>query len=166
MNLAICGIDELTGFIGKATHFISIVDPEDIEFLPHTGINRKHHLTLACHDVDSSREALQREARMPGSTCVAPTKAMVKQALEFGKKLPRNHFIVINCGYGISRSTAIAFALLCQSRPKVSETALLQEIIKLRPEASPNALIVKFADELLQRDGRMIRAVQKLSVGF
>jgi predicted protein tyrosine phosphatase len=166
MNLAICGLDELKGFIGQATHIISIVDPEDVEFLPRLGVKKGHHLILTCHDVDSSREALQREARMPGSTCVAPTKAMVKQALEFGKQLPRNHFIVINCGYGVSRSPAIAFALLCQARPKKPESDLLQEIIKLRPEASPNALIVKFADELLHRDGRMIRAVQKLSVGF
>ncbi len=162
MRLRICALDEISRFIGTATHVISIIDPEDVEFLPKMSLKKANHLVLPCHDVVSVREAMVRKARMPRSSCVAPTKAMVKLALEFGRQLPADHFILIHCHQGISRSTAIALALLCERQPEIRETDVLQQVLALRREASPNRLIVAYADQLLGRRGRMNRAVSAL----
>lgn len=162
MNITICGLDELQPFIGKATHVISIIDLDDAENLPRMDVAPGNHLVICCDDVHSEAEATSREAIMPGSTCTPPTKAMVRSALTFAKNLPPDHFLLVHCRAGISRSTALAYAIMCQDQIGSIEDDVLQQVLNIRREASPNRLIVKYADQLLARSGRMAKAVKRL----
>jgi predicted protein tyrosine phosphatase len=160
MNIFICGIDDMRQFHGKATHVLSVIEPDDARFLQELGVPIERRLILYCDDVDSRQEAKAREREMPGSRCIAPTRAIVKKALDFGRNLTAHDSLLVHCGYGVSRSTAMAFAILCQDNPQTPEIEVLNQVVKIRPVASPNALIVKHADALLNRQGRMNEALQ------
>ena len=96
---------------------------------------------------------------MPGSRCIVPTATMVRRALEFARQLSGSDILMVHCGHGISRSTALAFAILAQAEPDASAPELFQQVLKLRPQAEPNILIVKHADAILRRQGSLSRAI-------
>ena len=159
MKLVISALDDMRAFHGKVSHLISIIDPEDVTYVAALGLSPDRRLLLTCHDVESVAEAKARERDFPGSRCSAPTSAMVRKALGFARSLSDEDTLLIHCGHGISRSTAVAFAILCQASPKSSEDLLFQELLKLRPQACPNTLIIKIAEKLLKREGKMTRAI-------
>jgi predicted protein tyrosine phosphatase len=160
VTLIVTGLEELRHHRGRVTHFISILDPEDAEFLPDMGVPAGRHLPLYCHDIDSRAEANRRTKEMPGSRCIAPSPAMVRKALVFAKRLRPDDILVVCCGFGVSRSTAIAFAVMCQADPSVPEPEVFRRLLEIRPHAFPNPLIVAHADKLLGRAGRMSRAIE------
>ena len=160
MNLIISSLEDMRQFHGKVSHVLSIVDPDDSPNIPGLGVPLDRRLILLCDDVDSRAEARSREKMIPGSKCTAPSRSMVKKALAFAKALPDHATLLVHCGQGISRSTAVAFAVLCQEQPNINEQEVFQQVKRLRPQAYPNTLIVAQADALLGRDGRMCRAIQ------
>jgi len=159
IKLFISSLMDMRQFHGKVSHVLSMVDPDDGSTIPSLGVPEERRLVLLCDDVDSSVEALTRERTMPGSRCIAPTRAMVKKALAFAKALPDDARLLVHCGHGISRSTALGFAILCQAQPDLTEEKVYRQILRLRPQAFPNALIVTYADALLSRNGKMSRAI-------
>lgn len=164
MKLFITSLSDIRKYHGQVTHILSMVDPDDGPSIPALGVPPDRHLVLLCDDVDSRAEALRRERMMPGSRCIAPTLLTVKKALAFAKTLPEQATLLIHCGQGISRSPALAFGILCQAQPNLPENEVLQQVMRLRPFASPNALIVAHADELLGRHGRMSQALQSIKL--
>lgn len=159
MNIVISSLDDMRLFSGKITHLISVVDPDDATSIPAMGVPRESRLLLICDDVYSQAEARERR-RETGFKCVAPTKAMVKKALTFARRLPEQATLLVHCTMGVSRSPAMAFAILCQAQPDLTERQVFRQLLKLRPQACPSHLIVTYADQLLGRDGRMLRAMQ------
>ncbi len=91
---------------------------------------------------------------------MAPNITMVRHALAFSDGLPNEARLLIHCRHGISRSPAVALAVLCQHYPSASEKKMFETVLKIRPHASPNRLIVDLADKLLRRKGRMSEALQ------
>lgn len=160
MNLVISSLEDMRQFHGEVSHVLSIVDPDDAMSIPGLGVPLDRRLVLLCDDVDSRAEAMSRQRMLPGSKCTAPSRSMVKKALAFAKALPDQATLLVHCGQGISRSTAMAFAILCQEQPNVSEEEVFQQVKRLRPQAFPNPLIVAQADALMGRDGRMCRAIK------
>jgi predicted protein tyrosine phosphatase len=73
--------------------------------------------------------------------------------------------MLIHCWAGISRSTAAAYTALCLFRPQADEETLAQELRAASPSATPNRLIVSLADEVLGRQGRMVKAVAGIGRG-
>ena len=73
--------------------------------------------------------------------------------------------VVIHCYAGVSRSTAAAFIAACLLDETRSEMSIARDIRERSPTATPNALMVKIADRLLGRDGRMIEAVRSIGRG-
>jgi predicted protein tyrosine phosphatase len=63
---------------------------------------------------------------------------------------------------GISRSTAAMTTLLAQAHPDEDEDALFSHIAEIRPQAWPNSRMIGFADELLDRRGRLTAALARL----
>jgi predicted protein tyrosine phosphatase len=74
--------------------------------------------------------------------------------------------MVVHCFAGISRSTAAAFVTACALNPRRDEAEIARAIRDASPTAMPNTRIVSIADRLLQRDGRMVRAVDSLGRGL
>ena len=146
---------------GKVTHLISIADSDDAEHIPSLGIPQNKRLSLLCSDVERASEALEREREMPGSICLPPTLDMVEKALNFARQLSENDTLLVCCLHGVSRSTAVALAVLRQADPTASNQDVVRRLLVLRPEACPNALIVEYADKLLNRGGDLLQAVLK-----
>jgi predicted protein tyrosine phosphatase len=70
--------------------------------------------------------------------------------------------MLVHCWAGVSRSMASAFSILCDRAPRGSEDRIAQEIRARAPHANPNRLIVRLADAYLERDGAMLRAVDRM----
>ncbi len=73
--------------------------------------------------------------------------------------------MLIHCHAGISRSQAAAAILMCQHAPGREEESFLR-LLELRKHGWPNTRMVEFADQLLQRDGALLRGLQAYRVAL
>jgi predicted protein tyrosine phosphatase len=150
INITICGVHELPDQDGKPwTHVISIWDKVFIDDLD----CRKQVKAIApgaallfsfFEDVDDSD--------YPG----APSLKDVKRILDFTSDLPAKARVLVHCRAGVSRSTATAYAILCQHTAPGSEMENLLHVETLRDLVLPNRLIIRLADKVLKRNGGML----------
>ena len=134
-----------------ARHVVTLLGVEDQVPLP-SSIARGNYLRLHVHDIVDP---------MPGQ--IHPDLEHVERLITFVRGWKRESPMVIHCWAGISRSTAAAFTTVCALNPKRDEIEIAQAIRAASPTAQPNARIVRFADQLLGRNGRMVEAVQAIS---
>ena len=73
--------------------------------------------------------------------------------------------MLVHCWAGISRSMAATYIILCDRFGRGSELMAARAIRSRAPHAYPNALLVRHADELLGRQGRMIEAIRSIGAG-
>ena len=135
----------------NAKSVIGILGPES----PHpdyTGI--ENHLKLTFNDINADTPGL-----------ISPRIADAKRLVAFIEDWDQKNPMLIHCWAGISRSTASAFAALCILRPDVDEMELAQELRTASPSATPNRLITAQVDQLLGREGRMLKAVESIGRG-
>lgn len=106
-----------------------------------------HHV-LCFHDVEDPHHP------------TPPRRRHVRDGLHFARA-HAGRLLLIHCYAGVSRSTALAYAILIDQHGAVgAEAAMLDRLLALRPQACPNRLMVRYADQLLGCRGRMIRAVE------
>ena len=67
---------------------------------------------------------------------------------------------VVHCAAGISRSTASGIVLLSAILGPGHEQRAASEVLRLVPDAIPNTLIIRHADRLLSRQGKLRDAVE------
>ena len=154
--LTICGLDELEAHVDRGvTHVLSIIDPdrEEPEAFRRYGGHRR--TTLRFHDVIE-----------PGPGLVLPERGDVDAILAWGRAaygeeadLAVERHMLVHCHMGISRSTAAMTMLLAQAHPDDSEALIAERIRTIRPIAWPNLRMIGFADEALDRAGRLTAAV-------
>ena len=96
---------------------------------------------------------------------ILPDDSHVAEVVAFVRQWDRSAPLVIHCYAGVSRSTAAAFIAACVIDETRSELGIAREIRARSPTATPNALMVKIADRLLERDGRMVEAVRSIGRG-
>src|SRR5690606_29737670 len=70
--------------------------------------------------------------------------------------------LLVHCWAGISRSTAAAFITLCALNEKHDEQDIAMLIRRHGDHAYPNRLMIKIADDLLPRQGRMCAAIEAM----
>lgn len=153
--IIVCGLQAAQSQIEihNARNVISILGPET----PHRnfiGVVPERHLRLTFNDINAEADGL-----------VAPQYGDAKKLVEFVRDWDQSHPLLIHCWAGISRSTASAFAALCVLRPEADEMALAIELREASPSATPNRLITAQVDRLLQREGRMMNAVEQIGRG-
>ena len=154
--ISVCGRGELSQFKMRGiTHLLSLDSPGSPTATPEwfTGI----HWHLAFVDVESKRMAAIFGVE-------PPDKNDVKLILEFGDMCLANSrssetHLLIHCLAGVSRSSAAAYAIICKLLGAGCEVAAYKHLLHIRPCASPNGLVVKYADQLLDRNGAMIQAI-------
>jgi predicted protein tyrosine phosphatase len=155
-SLSVCGKSEIDGFAHRAiTHLLSIEDPDTPKDTPawFKGV----HWQIQFHDVESLAEAHTMNA-------VAATREQVAEILQFGEECLRASrrtpvHLLVHCYAGASRSPAACYALAAQALGPGRAADALEYVIRIREEAVPNLLVVQLADDLLQRNGEMIRAL-------
>jgi predicted protein tyrosine phosphatase len=154
-RLTICGLDELCSFQdAEVTHVLSILDPRHPDPADFATYAPHKRLTLRFDDIIEPTPGL-----------AMPEARHVDALLGFGKDLgweddnPLGHLLV-HCHAGISRSTASMSILLAEARPAMDEDAVFADIRAIRPQAWPNSVMIRLADERLGRGGRLTEALR------
>jgi predicted protein tyrosine phosphatase len=111
-------------------------------------------LDLAFNDIAEARPGL-----------VAADEAHVQALIDFARGWDREGPLLIHCYAGISRSTASALAVAAALAPERDAAELAATLRRLSPEATPNPLVVRLADDLLSREGRLVEAVRRIGRG-
>jgi predicted protein tyrosine phosphatase len=154
-GITVCGIEELPEHAGRGvSHVLSILDPGAPVPAAFGQFPAHAKLEMRFHDIIKER---------PGE--LLPTAADVDLLLAFGRDLlaqPKDaQHLLVHCHMGISRSTAAMLLTLAQARPDLEAETILAEVVRIRPKAWPNLLIVKHGDALLNRGGGLVRAVRQ-----
>jgi predicted protein tyrosine phosphatase len=134
------------------SHVLGCLGPESSH--PELGLEGSRHLRLTFHDIIGEMEGFQ-----------APTREHVEKIVDFVDRWGQSGKLLIHCFAGISRSTASAYTAMCMLNPQEEEIVLAQELRDHSPVASPNVRMVKFADEILGRRGRMVEAIETIGRG-
>jgi predicted protein tyrosine phosphatase len=135
------------------THLLSILDPDakepDLYFMDPP----PERLTIRFHDII-----------LPHPDLAMPQRSHVEEILAFARTLPNGDptHLLVHCNMGISRSTAAATAVLLQAEPELDDETALAHIAAIRPQAWPNSLMIRHADALLGRGGRLLAALGRL----
>ena len=142
----------LTRFPGKVDHLVSLGCkgaplPEGWE-----NISPEDKLRLVFDDVNTPENAY--------GLWDAPTKLDVLKLLRFiRERSPQGHWL-FHCRMGISRSSACAIVMLAAVFPNHPPKEILKEVVKARPQADPNRLILAHADEILGYGGSLVNVAR------
>lgn len=149
-KVTVCGIPELPQHSSTGvSHVLSIIDTYEPRPAALDDFFEIDHELIRFDDV---------VAEYPGYEACTP--AHIVKVLEFGERVhanPQGH-VLVHCHAGISRSTAAAAILMAQHAPGQEEAAFLK-LLGMRKHGWPNTRMVEFADELLKRDGAMLRGL-------
>jgi predicted protein tyrosine phosphatase len=149
-KLTICGIPELSQYASLGiSHVLSIIDTHEPRPEALDDYFEIDHLLLRFDDV---------VAEYPGFEACTPHH--IQQVLEFGDRVHavRDSHLLIHCHAGISRSTAAAAILMAQHAPGQEQAAFLR-LLELRKHGWPNTRMIEFADQLLKRDGALLKGL-------
>ncbi len=150
--LSICAMHDVHEAMDQiaATHLLSMLDHGTrVETPDH--LHPRHHLHMHFSDTDDPSDP------------TAPTIDHIREINSWANDVPEDGRIVIHCYMGISRSTAVALGLM--SRHMAPEDAA-DRLLKIRPQAAPNRLIVAHWDEILGMDGTLKAAADTLPLPF
>ncbi|HEY3792176.1 MAG TPA: protein tyrosine phosphatase [Bradyrhizobium sp.] len=136
-----------------ASHVLTVMAKVDQVQRPES-VLEANHLKVAIDDITEAMDGF-----------VAPSDVHIERVLNFVRGWDRCAPLVVHCYAGISRSTASAFAAACALNPHRDEIAIARQIRAASPIAAPNRLIVSLADKALQRQGRMLRALDEMGPG-
>jgi predicted protein tyrosine phosphatase len=136
-----------------ASHVLTVMAKVDQVQRPES-VLEANHLKVAIDDITEAMDGF-----------VAPSDVHIERVLNFVRGWDRSAPLVVHCYAGISRSTASAFAAACALNPHRDEIAIARQIRAASPIAAPNRLIVSLADKALQRQGRMLRALDEMGPG-
>ena len=157
-KIYVCGVPELeSAFSNAFTHVISIWDPEWID----RGVV-EHQLKKRLAGETRLHIAYFHDCSVEEPGRRLPAEDDLRQILTFAADLKPEAHVLIHCWAGISRSTAVAYAILCQFMGPGRESDCIEAILAVRPQAFPNTLIVDLADRILERHGAMRQACEKL----
>ncbi len=151
-RITVCGIEELDGHCAAGvSHVLSILDP-GWPVPPAFGAFGEHErLELRFNDVIED---------LPGTE--PPRPEHVAALLAFGRDLqaepPPGAHLLVHCHAGVSRSTASMALILAQALPERPAPEIIQELLRIRPQAWPNLRILDIGDAMLGRGGALVAA--------
>lgn len=150
--LHVCPLSRVPDMIAEtgARHLMTLINRQTMLETP-PGIDPANHLRLAVNDIDVPQHGL-----------VHPGEAHVEELLRFAQTWNRQGPLVVHCWAGISRSTAAAFITICALNPSVPEDLVARRIRQTSATACPNRLLVRVADDMLGRRGRMLHAIEAM----
>lgn len=137
----------------QPSHLISLLSPEFMIETP-GGFPPERHLRLSMHDIATPE---------PGKA--HPCEDHVSAILEFARGWDAKRPLLVHCWAGVSRSQATAFSILCDRAWRGAEYRIAREIRARAPHAYPNRLMVRLADDMLERNGNMVKAVEEMGPG-
>jgi len=151
----VCPLDAIDAVARRARpgYMISLVNEETMRGLvTPPGVPAEQHLRLIMNDIAE-----------PRPDHIAPGREHVTALIDFVMTWDQASPLLINCVAGISRSTAAAFTILCAFNPATSEAHIARLLQQTSPTAQPNRRLVRFADEVLGREGRLMEAAEAIA---
>jgi|GEM_PF-98119 len=133
---------------------LAVFTSEAASIIPPPVIAQADFLMLEFNDITAPQPGL-----------VLPDLSHIDKLLEFATTLPKGAPLALSCYAGISRSTAAAYILACTSQPTQSEMDIAVKLRIAAPSATPNILMVSMADNLLGRNGRLVKAIETIGRG-
>jgi predicted protein tyrosine phosphatase len=137
-----------------ARHVVTLIKDVSLVHRPAT-ITAENHLLLDMDDINDHIEGY-----------VVPAEEHVGELLRFVRAWDRANPLVVHCYAGISRSTAGAFVTACALNPRRDELSIARALRAASHTATPNLRIVRLADQMLGRGGRMVRAIDAIGPGM
>ena len=134
----------------EPSHLITLLSPEFMIETP-KGFPPERHLRIGVNDICD-----------PSLGNSPPAEDHVASLLEFSRGWDGAQPLLIHCWAGVSRSMAGAFSILCDRSRPGDETRIAREMRARAPHAYPNRLLVRLADDLLVRGGKMLEAVEAM----
>lgn len=154
MRLVVCPLSQLGDALAlRPSHALSLLSPET-EAPPRPAVPPPHRLVLRFNDITQPMDGL-----------TPPDRHSIQALIDFGRSWPGQAPLLIHCWAGISRSTAAAYIIACEHGDGGQERNQALALRRAAPQASPNALMVAIADEILGRSGHMIRAISEIGRG-
>lgn len=149
----VCSLSRLPRTVSEtgARYVITTINPWSIPETP-PGIAPENHLKLAINDITSPHKDLI----LPGANHIA-------ELITFARRWNRDGPLVVHCLAGISRSSAAAFITACALSDHADEHLIAAQLRRASKTANPNSLMIRHADNLLSRNGRMIAAIDSLT---
>lgn len=153
MTFVVCPLSQVAAMCAarQPSHVLTLLSPGS-EIPAATGAQ---HLTLSFNDITE-----------PTIGLVAADEELMRRLLDFSESWDGAAPMLIHCWAGISRSPAAAFASACQRHPDLAEREIAAGLRQAAPAATPNPLLVRLADRLLARHGRMIDAIEEIGRGI
>lgn len=133
----------------RPSHAVSLLDPGSA--FPALLDN---HLRIEMHDIDDIQDGFH-----------APAETHLQDIVAFVTPWGRDEPILVHCWAGISRSTATAFITACLHNPDVEEIHIAKKLREVSHTATPNRRLIALADAALNREGRMIAAIESIGRG-
>jgi len=154
-RIYVCSLDALEDVVATsgASHILTVINPWSLPQTPDS-IKSENHLKVAANDIEEEQSGL-----------IAPNPSHIVEILQFVDRWDRQQPLVIHCLAGISRSTAAAFISLCAINPETDEMTLAECLRQASDSAWPNRLMVRLADRHMNRNGRMIAAIENIGEG-
>jgi len=147
LSIQICSLEtvreiDLSSYSGVVTiENSNIEDPFRIEYeLP-------EQLVLRFDDISATMDDY-----------VEPQKLHIEKALSFADKVG-NGTLLIHCHAGISRSSAIALAIITKDLGAGRELEAVEILKKINPNARPNKSLILMTDDILGREMMLYKTV-------
>ncbi len=153
--LFVCPLSRLEATLAKsgASHVVTLLGPE-ATLPPLPTILPEQRLILRFADILGPLEGY-----------ITPSEVHIATLLTFLRRWDRARPMLFHCYAGISRSTAAAFIAACALMPERMENVIARDLRLASPSATPNALMIALADNMLGCDGRMSAAVAGIGRG-
>ena len=151
----VCSLQRIGSTVAQtgASHLVTLINEGTPVERPGS-IPAERHLFLGINDILEPMDGM-----------IAPAEEHVARLIDFIEGWQAEKPIVVHCFAGISRSTAAAFITVCALRPERDEAEIANRIRVSSPTATPNLRLVRFADDILGRRGRMVRAIESIGRG-
>lgn len=107
------------------------------------------HLSIVAEDID-----------VPDGRTRVPTLEHIAKIIELGRRHIDGN-LLIHCQAGVARSSAAALAIIADRLGPDQEDQALEELLRLRPCAVPNLIMVALIDQYLERGGRLLKVVRE-----
>lgn len=135
----------------QPSHLITLLSPEFMIESP-AGFPPERHLRVSMNDIVTLEDGK-----------IVPSGLHIAEIMEFSRSWDATKPILVHCWAGVSRSMATAFSILTDRLGAGSETAIADYMRAQAPHANPNRLIIRLADDHLERKGAMVRAVDQMT---
>lgn len=152
MKIVVGPLEDVEALIGEhdPARVISLLAPGQ----PGPCVTDRPHLRLDLHDVT---------AEAPG--VAAASETVIRALIAFSLAAPRPDCILLHCWFAVSRSPAAAFVLACAADVDALEQDVARRLRTASPGCTPNRRIVALGDACLQREGRMLQAIDEIGRG-